>query len=123
MTTTVTISSPKPNHQDVKVSILYQNRDGTYSETGAPVILHEGESTVVYVHGSNRIEINEIAKEVESPAPIVPAVPGMVLDEVRKHVQKQVTNHHTFIDTTGKVTYSENFSLDLSKVSPAVIER
>ncbi len=64
MTTSVVISSPKPNHQSVKVTQGYV-KDGVFCGAGqySEVVLGDGESTVVYVHDGAAFLVTEVPKE------------------------------------------------------------
>ena len=84
MTTTVIISSPKPNNNDVLVETLHVQKDGSYVALPYPTLLHEGQSTVVHVHGFNRIEVREVPKTDQLTLPLIVAAPGMVLTAVQE---------------------------------------
>jgi hypothetical protein len=70
MTTTVIISSPTPNHQNVGVYYQFLGADGRPAEEERLVAtLGDGQSTVVHVHSSARLVITEIAKVRTEPVP------------------------------------------------------
>ncbi|MFZ2982023.1 MAG: hypothetical protein WA085_13405 [Sphingobium sp.] len=65
MTTQVIVKSPSPNHQDVMVRTVTPQTGDVMSEQR----LREGEEVSLYVHGSQSLQIAEIAKEpAEAPA-------------------------------------------------------
>jgi hypothetical protein len=67
MTTAVIISSPKPNHQNIKVYTQYTGGpDGEARELALMSELTDGESSLVYVHSGLRIVIEEVAKQDET---------------------------------------------------------
>lgn len=70
MTTSVIISSPKPNHENVKVCGEYLDTSGNFASIASEVVLTDGESTQLYVHGSMRVTITEVQKgPVVEPTP------------------------------------------------------
>lgn len=67
MTTTVVISSPEPNHQKVGVQVVYPAALGHPAHSaGRQIVLDDGESTVVYVHGGAEVVVTEIPRDTES---------------------------------------------------------
>jgi hypothetical protein len=67
MTTTVVISSPRPNHQRVRVAIGALDADRNFIPGGHDYVLGEGESTVVYVHDGAAFVITEAPKAATVP--------------------------------------------------------
>ena len=69
MTTTVIISSPRPNHQKVGVQVEYLDAFGRVSGNAGPqIVLDDGESTIVYVHYAARVVVAEVPREAPAPA-------------------------------------------------------
>lgn len=65
MTTQVIVKSPTPNHQDVLVKAVSPQTGDVMSEKR----LREGEEVTLCVHGSQSLQITEVAKETaEAPA-------------------------------------------------------
>ena len=62
MTTTVSISCPKPNHKALEVMV--ERFTGIDGETAVShrVTLNEGQHTTVHLHGGNRVVISEVEK-------------------------------------------------------------
>jgi hypothetical protein len=59
MTTQVIVKSPTPNHQDVLVKTVIPQTGDVMSEQR----LREGEEVSLYIHGSQSLAIEEVAKE------------------------------------------------------------
>jgi hypothetical protein len=70
MTTTVIITSPTPNHNNIGVAIQFLDAAGEpSSDTHFVATLTDGQSTVVHVHSTARLVITEIAKVRAEPVP------------------------------------------------------
>jgi hypothetical protein len=68
MTTTVVISSPAPNHQDVEVFGRYVDQDGNdYGDLVPIATLAEGQSATAYIHSGLRLVIVEKPKLLPAP--------------------------------------------------------
>ncbi len=64
MTTSVIITSPKPNHHRVGVQIQALDHAGNpIGELGPCIELDDGQSHVAWVHDHNRLVITEIKKD------------------------------------------------------------
>ena len=83
MTTTVVISSPSPNHENLKVISQYIDSDGNISSYGSIQVLTDGESCQLHVHGGMRVTITEVLKgpPVVAPAPDPVVEPEAVVPE------------------------------------------
>lgn len=62
MTTTVNISSPIPNHEDVLVEVQSLDVEGNW-KTSYSFTLNEGQSKASYVYGNQRLIVTEKIKE------------------------------------------------------------
>jgi hypothetical protein len=63
MTTQLIISSPDPNHNNVRIKAGYLNEDGVFIEdVSLPVELTDGESHSTYIHASKLLLISETNK-------------------------------------------------------------
>lgn len=63
MTTTVIITSPKPNHHRVGVVFEYVDKGGLITGRQAELVLDDGQSHVAHVYDGMRLVITEIKKE------------------------------------------------------------
>lgn len=69
MTTAVVITSPDPNHENLKVTSEYIDAEGNVSSYASTQILSDGETCQLYVHGAMRVTITEVQK---GPPVVVP---------------------------------------------------
>lgn len=68
MTTAVSIESPYPNHQNLRITRQnYDAAEKRWVETATPEkIISDGERMIDHVYGSCRIVIEEVAKPAKS---------------------------------------------------------
>jgi hypothetical protein len=67
MTTTVTIISARPNHENVLVE---QIDPATGKATPACTVLGDGGKLTAYVHNGAELRISELAKHMSAPTPV-----------------------------------------------------
>lgn len=70
MTTTVVISSPEPNHENLKVCAYYTDGNGNLATIHSDATLTDGESVTLHVHGSMKVLISEVQKPKPEPVPV-----------------------------------------------------
>jgi hypothetical protein len=69
MTTTVVITVPKPNHKAVQVTVERATGIDGEMAVSHQHVLSEGMSTIVHLHGGNRVSMSEVEKPT-TPGPV-----------------------------------------------------